>query len=67
MATNGSEKATIMEMQNLRLFYKLHMPKWQLPILTGVLKFGTLLRIVIYTILGKLNIARIYYKALNLH
>ena len=67
MATNGSEKATIMEMQNLKLFYRLHMPKWQLPILTGVLKFGILLRIVIYTILGKLNIARIYYKALNLH
>jgi len=65
MATNGSERATIMEMQNLRLFYNLHMPKWQLPILTGVLKFGILLRIVIYTVLGKLNITKIYIKALK--
>lgn len=65
MATNGSEKATIMEMQNLRLFYKLHMPKWQLPLLTLILKIGVLLRIFLYTVLGRLNITKIYLKALT--
>lgn len=65
MATNGSEKATIMEMQNLRLFFKLHMPKWQLPVLTLMLKLGVILRIFLYTILGKLNITKIYLKALT--
>ncbi|KKP39500.1 hypothetical protein A2130_02445 [Candidatus Woesebacteria bacterium GWC2_33_12] len=64
MATNGSEKATIMEMQNLKLFYKIHMPKWQLPILKLLLKLGTILRILIYTLLGRINITKIYLKAL---
>ena len=65
MVTNGSEKATVMEMQNLKLFYKKQMPSWQLPILTFVLKFGALLRLVIYTILGRINVAKIYAKAFN--
>lgn len=65
MATNGSEKATVMEMQNLRLFYKKQMPAWQLPILTFTLKSGALLRLLIYTILGRINIAKIYAKTLS--
>lgn len=65
MATNGSEKATIMEMQNLRLFYKKHMPKWQLPILTLFLKTGALLRLIIYILLGKIGIAKIYAKVIK--
>lgn len=63
MATNGSEKATIMEMQNLRLFYKKHMPSWHLPILTFFLKFGATLRLLIYLLLGRINIAKTYAKA----
>lgn len=63
MATNGSEKATIMEMQNLRLFYKKHMSKWKLPVLTFFLKLGAMLRFVIYLFLGRINIAKIYAKA----
>jgi GT2 family glycosyltransferase len=63
MATNGSEKATIMEMQNLRLFYSKHMQSWKLPILTTTLKFGALLRVLIYTILCRFNTAKIYAKA----
>lgn len=65
MVTNGSEKAMIMEMQNLKLFYSKHMPKWQMPVLTLNLKFGALLRLVIYTILGRINTAKIYAKALT--
>ncbi|KKP48359.1 MAG: hypothetical protein UR39_C0001G0154 [Candidatus Woesebacteria bacterium GW2011_GWA1_33_30] len=64
MATNGSEKATIMEMQNLRLFYKKHKPSWQLPVLTFFLRFGAFLRLFVYLILGRINIAKIYAKAI---
>lgn len=63
MATTGSEKATVMEMQNLRLFYSKHMKSWKLPILIITLKFGALLRVLIYTLLGRLSTAKIYIKA----
>lgn len=64
MATNGSEKATIFEMQNLKLFYKKHFPAWQLPILTFLLKFGTVLRIVFYGLINP-KVAKIYAKAFS--
>jgi hypothetical protein len=63
MVTTGSEKATVMEMQNLRLFYSKHMQSWKLPILIITLKFGALLRLLIYTALGRFNTAKIYLKA----
>lgn len=63
MTTTGSEKAMIMEMQNLKLFYYKHMPKWQLPLLTLSLKFGAFLRLIIYIILGRFKTAKIYAKA----
>lgn len=65
MATNGSEKATIMEMQNLRLFYKKHYPSWQLPMLTLMLKLGALLRIIIFGVLNGRAVAKIYAKAFS--
>ncbi|MDO8341430.1 MAG: glycosyltransferase family 2 protein, partial [Candidatus Woesebacteria bacterium] len=58
MITTGSEKAMTMEMQNLKLFYKKHMPNWQLPILTFTLKFGAFIRILFYG-LSKPDIAKI--------
>jgi len=64
MATNGSEKATIFEMQNLKLMYKKHFPGWQLPILDAVMKFGIVLRIILYGILNP-TVAKIYAKALT--
>lgn len=66
-ATIGSERALTYEMQNIKLFYKKHYPKWQLPILTFLLKFGAAIRIVIFGIYKGPSIAKIYYKALNLH
>ncbi len=62
--TNGSEKATIFEMQNLKLFYKKHYPSWQLPILTFVLKLGALLRMAFYGLVN-LKVAKIYAKAFS--
>lgn len=60
--TNGSEKATIFEMQNLKLYYKKHYPKWQLPVLTFLLKFGAFLRILFFGITN-IKVAKIYAKA----
>jgi hypothetical protein len=63
MATNGSEKATIFEMQNLKLFYKKQFPSWQLPILSSLLKLGIILRIILYGLINP-SVAKIYAKAL---
>ncbi|KKQ91783.1 MAG: glycosyltransferase [Microgenomates group bacterium GW2011_GWC1_39_7b] len=60
--TNGSEKATIFEMQNLKLFYKKHYSRWQLPVLTSTLKLGAFLRILFYGLVDS-KIAKIYVKA----
>ncbi len=63
MATTGSEKATIFEFQNLILMYKKHEPRWKIPVLRLILKYGVILRIAIWSILGKRDVAKIYEKA----
>ena len=63
--TIGSERAMVYELQNIKLFYKKHYPKWQIPILTLILKFGSLLRIVLFGILKGPGIAKIYAKAFS--
>lgn len=65
MATTGSEKATVMEMQNLKLFYKKHMPSWQIHVLTFFLKVGAILRFMAYFLLGRVSVAKIYAKAIK--
>lgn len=62
MSTSGSERATIYEMKNLKLFYKKHFPSWQLPMVSLILKVGIILRIVIFGILGR-PVAKTYVKA----
>lgn len=61
--TIGSERAMIYEMQNLKLFYKKHYSTWQLPVLSLILKFGALARIIIFGPTKGLAIAKIYAKA----
>jgi len=61
--TIGSEGAMVHELKNLKLFYKKHYPAWQLPVLTLILKFGALLRISLYALVGKFNVSKIYVKA----
>jgi GT2 family glycosyltransferase len=63
MSTNGSEKATIFELQNLILMYTKHEPAWKIPILRLILKFGVILRIILWNIVGKKDTAKIYAKA----
>ncbi len=62
--TNGSEKAMIFEMENLKLLYSKHEPKWKLPVLRSILKLGSLLRIIIYTALFRFSLVKIYAKTL---
>jgi GT2 family glycosyltransferase len=63
MITNGSEKAAIFEMQNIKLFYKKHFPVWQIPILSMFLKIGAILRIIVYGLINP-KVSKIYAKAL---
>lgn len=58
----GGENSIIFELKNLKVFYKKHYPKWQLPILSFILKFGCLLRIIVFS-LFKSNLVKIYAKA----
>lgn len=62
-ATIGSERALIFEMQNIKLFYRKHYPKWQLPILNIILKSGALIRMIVFGLLKGPNIGKIYAKA----
>jgi GT2 family glycosyltransferase len=64
-ATIGSERALVFELQNIKLFYKKHYPKWQLPVLTLILRLGILLRIIVLGILKGWGVAKIYVKALK--
>jgi GT2 family glycosyltransferase len=65
MVTSGSEKAIIFELQNLLLMYKKHEPEWKTPILHTILKFGVVLRIILWSIGGKFEVVKIYEKALK--
>jgi GT2 family glycosyltransferase len=65
MSTNGSENATIFEMQNIKLLYKKHFPAWQFGLLNLILKIGIILRIILYGLL-KPDVAKIYAKAFRL-
>lgn len=61
-AISGSEFATINELKNLKLFYKKHMPSWQMPILRIFLKSGSWLRMIIFGLLKGKGAAKVYAK-----
>ena len=63
--TTGSEKAVIYELQNLILLYRKHEPKWKIPVLQAILKFGVILRIILWSIACKRDATKIYAKALK--
>lgn len=63
--TTGSENSIVHEMKNLKLFYSKHYPKWQIPVLTLILKFGAALRILFYGIFKGPKVAKIYAKAFS--
>lgn len=63
--TTGSENSIIHEFKNLKLFYSKCYPPWQLPLLTLILKFGAILRIVVFGLLKGPKVAKIYAKAFS--
>lgn len=66
-ASSPKEFPILSEYKNIQLFYKKHMPKWQLPFLRIFLVCGAVLRRCIYTVLGKRKEAAIYAKAQYAH
>ena len=61
--TTGSENAMVREMQHIVLFYEKHYPKWQKPFLQFTLKFGAVLRMIVFGFLKGPKVIRIYAKA----
>lgn len=61
-ASFGSENSLIFELRNIKLFYQKHYPKWQLPVLSFLIKLGIVLRIVVFGILNP-RLSKIYVKA----
>jgi hypothetical protein len=61
--TTGSEFAMINEFKGLKIFYAKHHPNWQMPILRGLLKAGSLLRIMLFGIIRGRSPIKIYAKA----
>lgn len=53
----------ISEFKALKLFYKKHYPSWQGKFLTPAFKLGCLLRVVLFNLMNKSDIAKIYEKA----
>ena len=58
-----SELATLSEFKSLKVFYKKHYPKWQLPLLRLFLKLGALARMIIFGIIKGSDVFKIYAKA----
>jgi len=59
-----SEKAILAEIKGLKIFFKKYKPSWELPILSVLLKLGSLLRLLFFGILmGNENKRIVYWQA----
>lgn len=58
----GGENSLIFELKNLKVFFKKHYPKWQLPFLNFTIKLGCLLRIIVFSVFRP-NLVKVYAKA----
>lgn len=59
-ATIGNERALVYEMQNIKLFYKKHFDKWQLPLVAALLKLGAFVRIIVFGVFKGGKVAKVY-------
>jgi GT2 family glycosyltransferase len=62
-ASSTREFPLLQEYKSVKLFYKKHMPVWQMPILRFFLKSGALIRIPLFAILKGKEVSKIYAKA----
>ena len=65
-ASGGGEFSLLSEFKGVKLYYQKHMNRLNNFILKLFLKLGSLIRIVLFTILGKINHAKIYVKTFKL-
>ncbi|MFH1971311.1 MAG: glycosyltransferase family 2 protein [Patescibacteria group bacterium] len=65
-ASGGGEFSLLSEYKGVKLFYKKHMNVLNNIMLKILLKLGSLIRIILFTIIGKINHAKIYVKAFKL-
>jgi hypothetical protein len=65
-ASGGGEFSLLSEYKGVKLYYEKHMDRLSNLSLRILLKLGSLKRIIIFTILGKINHAKIYVKAFKL-
>lgn len=66
-STGASDAGILSEFKALLYFYKKHKPAWQAPLLSLFLRFGALLRIIIFGIIGRYHRRiPIYAKAFKL-
>ncbi len=65
-ASGGGEFSLLSEYKGIKLFYEKHMNRLENLILRLLLKMGSIIRIVLFTVLGKFDHAKIYVKAFKL-
>ncbi len=62
-ASGTSEFALLSEYKGIKIFFRKHMPAWQIPILRFCLKTGAFLRIILFGAVKGFSVAKIYAKA----
>jgi GT2 family glycosyltransferase len=65
-ASSASEFPIISEYKGIKIFYRKHMPAWQMPVLRFLLKTGAVLRIFLLGVLKGGSYARAYAKAFQI-
>jgi hypothetical protein len=65
-ASGTTEFSLLSEYKGIKIFYKKHMPGWQLPMVRLFLKLGALLRMIIFGVIKGPAVAKIYAKAFKI-
>jgi GT2 family glycosyltransferase len=64
-ASGTKEETILREFEGIKTFYRKHCPRWQYPVLRGLLKIGALGRMVVFGILGEERQRKVYAKAFS--
>ena len=65
-ASSASEFPILSEYKGVKIFFKKHMPSWQMPILRILLKIGAVLRIFLFGALKGGSYVKVYAKAFQI-
>lgn len=64
-ASSSQEDAQLGELKGYRYIWAKHLPLWQRPVLEFVLKLAVVLRVIVFTLMGKGRAARSYLRILK--